>query len=135
MTRVAFPCTSPTSRSICASAILKDCFMARFGLGSRWKVYCFTTQRRLPRALAFLPRPGVFLALADLATGFGALATRVMAPDDLPFADRAAALARAPFDPLPVPATLGAAGLGDSLFAALAAGTATRTAEPPAAFA
>src|SRR5579872_2948215 len=136
MTRVAFPCTSPTSRSICASAILKDCFMARFGLRSRWKLYCFTTQRRLPRATAFLPRAGVFLALADLAIGFVALAaTRRVAPEPgLPFADRAATFARDPFTPLPVAATLDAVRLGNSLCTALA-GAATRTTEPPAAFA
>src|SRR5579872_6733328 len=47
MMRPAFPCTSPTSRSICASAIRSTSFMAREGGTASAAVYCFTTQRRL----------------------------------------------------------------------------------------
>src|SRR5258708_31307116 len=75
ITRVAFPCTSRTSRSSCASAILNDC--------------CFTTQRRLPVLFLLAFVPAFFTARVMRWTTLLAFWMRLDARDggaDLPFA-------------------------------------------------
>src|SRR6185437_3925961 len=55
-TRSAFPCTSPTSRSSCASAIRSDCFISCAN-GGRALILPWAQRRRLPAA-ARLPTTG-----------------------------------------------------------------------------